>query len=678
MKTSSISTRLSVILGLVILLAISVLTLVNTINASRLARKNAKNEMNAILQSTSQAIESQINNTLSELDMHWKDLLVLSEKPSFVRTDLQDVYRNMMQEDPNMIGYTVSVEPGKFDGKEARYIGYPGYYADGRFSEYWYREEGEILRSDLTIPFEQDLEESGSDWWEIPKTSMQNYVYMDLYKINEVFVLMLSVAKPLKRNNSFVGVICVDFISDFMQTEALKAQAKLFDGKSRVVIFSQEGSIAADTRNPENIGKKIKDLEPEEANNFMQLIESGAETNFNFRDDYCSVVPMQFEGTNTHWQVRAEVPQQVINASTKAQLVRQLVIGLVMLVLIVILLVVLIGQSLNPLKNLSKVAEQIAAGNLVHQIDIKRQDEIGQLATSFSLMIEKLKLVIGQVRHSSYELSVAGKQLTDTSQHLSQGASEQASSVEEVSATMEEIASNIQQNTENSQQTEKISTEANQGIKQVAERTVLAVDANKDIASKISIITDIAFQTNILALNAAVEAARAGEHGKGFAVVAAEVRKLAERSKLAADEIVTLAQKGLDLSQGAGKVMEEVLPKIQNTTKLVQEITAASLEQNNGASQVNNAIQQLNTVTQQNAASSEELATNAEELSGQADNLNQIISFFQTGDEDSFKQDKRAGSKKVAAPQIKASATNWKGTNIQLHSSGKDDDFESF
>lgn len=105
---------------------------------------------------------------------------------------------------------------------------------------------------------------------------------------------------------------------------------------------------------------------------------------------------------------------------------------------------------------------------------------------------------------------------------------------------------------------------------------MLAVDANKDIANKISIITDIAFQTNILALNAAVEAARAGEHGKGFAVVAAEVRKLAERSKLAADEIVTLAQKGLDLSQGAGKVMEEVLPKIQNTTKLVQEITAAS------------------------------------------------------------------------------------------------------
>ncbi len=678
MKTSSISTRLSVILGLVILLAISVLTLVNTINASRLARKNAQNEMNAILQSTSQAIESQINNTLSELDMHWKDLLVLSEKPSFVRTDLQDIFRNMMEEDPNMIGYTISVEPGKFDGKEASYIGYPGYYADGRFSEYWYREEGEIMRSDLTIPFEQDLEESGSDWWEIPKSTMQNYVYIDYYKLNDVFVLMLSVSKPLKRSNSFAGVSCVDYISDHMQAEALKAQAKLFDGKSRVVIFSQEGAIAADTRNPENIGKNIKDLEPEEADNFMQLIESGAEANFNFRDDYCSVVPMQFEGTSTFWQVRAEVPKKVINASTKAQLIRQLVIGIVMLVLIVILLFVLIGQSLNPLRNLSKVAEQIAAGNLVHKIDIKRQDEIGQLATSFSLMIEKLKAVIGQVRHSSYELSVAGKQLTDTSQHLSQGASEQASSVEEVSATMEQIAANIQQNTENSQQTEKISAEANQGIKQVAERTVLAVDANKEIASKISIITDIAFQTNILALNAAVEAARAGEHGKGFAVVAAEVRKLAERSKLAADEIVTLAQKGLDLSQGAGKVMEEVLPKIQNTTKLVQEITAASLEQNNGASQVNNAIQQLNTVTQQNAASSEELATNAEELSGQADSLNQIISFFQTGDDENYKQEKRTSSKKVNTPQIKTSATNWKGTHIQLHSSGKDDDFESF
>ena len=304
------------------------------------------------------------------------------------------------------------------------------------------------------------------------------------------------------------------------------------------------------------------------------------------------------------------------------------VVGIIIFVYINKLLRVPLEKSISQVKEISE-------GNLLLKTEKSNsENEFGILNNSLHILGERLRMIIKEVANNSDNLVSASTQVSDASQQLSQGANEQASSIEEVSSTMEEISANIDQNTQNSQLTEKTSVEANIGIQEVAKRAGNAVEANKEIADKITIINDISFQTNILALNAAVEAARAGEHGKGFAVVAAEVRKLAERSKIAAEEIVGLAQKSLELAQGAGEVMYEVMPKIDNTTKLLQEISAASLEQNNGAGQVNNAIQQLNNVTQQNAASSEELATSAEELASQAEQLRNAISYFNFGEND--------------------------------------------
>lgn len=363
-----------------------------------------------------------------------------------------------------------------------------------------------------------------------------------------------------------------------------------------------------------------------------------------------------------------------------------IIISSILSVLVSVLITFLLTKYLVSMINKGvALAQTYAGGNLAFKVpeeDLAVKDELGDLARSMVNMGEKMKEIIADVLISAQGVASASGQISSTSQQISQGASEQASSVEEVSSSMEEMASNIEQNTDNAKQTETISLSASQGINQVAQKAQKAVEANRIISEKISIINDIAFQTNILALNAAVEAARAGDHGKGFAVVASEVRKLAEKSKTAADEIVSLSKTSLSLAEEAGVKMMEIIPEIERTSKLVREIAASSVEQNNGADQINNALQQLNNVTQQNAAASEELATNAEEMTAQAEMLREKVSYFKTGEEHAamfkissgnYKTSSLAGHKKNQPSAQKPHGQ--KGININLTGASNDEDY---
>jgi methyl-accepting chemotaxis protein-1 (serine sensor receptor) len=288
----------------------------------------------------------------------------------------------------------------------------------------------------------------------------------------------------------------------------------------------------------------------------------------------------------------------------------------------------LLETSAVGLNDVVRVLTAIAQGDLTQKIDKDYQGTFGQLKQSCNDTVDRLSATITDVRDSANSLASAAEQLSATSQALSQAATEQAASVEETSASMEEMTASITQTSENAKITDSIATKAATEASEGGDAVRATVLAMKQIAQKIGIIDDIAYQTNLLALNAAIEAARAGDHGKGFAVVAAEVRKLAERSQIAAQEIGTVATSSVELAEKAGRLLETIVPNIKRTSDLVQEISAASAEQTAGAGQIGGAVTQMNQTTQQNAASSEELAATARSMSGQAEQLQQVMTFF--------------------------------------------------
>ncbi|WP_286182058.1 methyl-accepting chemotaxis protein [Desulfovibrio sp. Huiquan2017] len=615
-----------------------------------------------------------------------------------LRKAFSDVLLTVLEDNPEFLGAYSAWESEALDGKDAFYAGDKASAHDdtGRFVPYWNRDENGRIARQALVGYEDDSTHPNGvikgGWYLLPrKRHRENILDPFPYIVQGRQEWLTTMSAPILSDGKFLGVAGTDLRLKFIQQLSEEVAKSLYDGKARVQVVSYLGIVVADSADAGAVGRPLKDVYQGDWKSIVDSIQGG-KSYANLSPDNAMVevsAPIDLGRTQTPWGLLIEVERNVVFADARelAQFMadnsrQNLIIGVSagagIVVLACLVLWFLANSLVAPVRKAVAFAEKIASGDFAdNRIDVKQKDEIGALSMTLKDMADKLKSVVVDVKTASESVADGSVELSTTSQTVSEGASMQAASIEEITSSMEEMSSNISQNAQNAQETDTLATKAADDARVSGDAVEKTVASMRSIAEKISIVEEIARQTNLLALNAAIEAARAGEHGKGFAVVAAEVRKLAERSGEAAAEISELSSSSVDVAEKAGQMLKLLVPDIEKTATLVQEITAASNEQNAGASQINHAISQLDTVIQQNASASEEMASTSQELASQGRHLQDVMAFFRV-EEHGFQQSttKVVKNKPAAISQGKTTPSS---QGLALDMDGDDQgDFERF
>lgn len=537
------------------------------------------------------------------------------------------ILKEVLEKNKTFTSVTTLWEPNALDGNDNNFKNRYGHDATGRFMADFAKSGGKIIREPV-VGYNKDGE---GDWYLIPKKTLNETVTpprKTVFDGKDIFLSYTSV--PIIVDGKFLGAVSVEF--DLAIFKKIIDTVKPY-GTGYSVIIAHNGARVGHPKK-DLIGKIVGDDVPEHKQKLLNSIRDGKTYSLSKKalatgkTSYLIYTPISIGDAKEFWSFNTIIPIDTVMEDAH-HIQRILIISGLAVISGIIAFIFLLSKYISgQLKQTVQFLDEMSKGDLTGSLVIDQKDEIGQMTSSMTAMQNKLNDIIAKVVTSADSVASSSEEISGTASSLSSGATEQASTVEEITSSLEEMSAGITTNALNSKNTDSlaqnVSTQAADGGKAVND----TVEAMKHISQKISLIEDIAYQTNLLALNAAIEAARAGEQGKGFAVVAGEVRKLAEKSQAAAQEISAQAAGSVQIAEKAGKLLDEIVPNIKKTAELVQEITKASEEQEIGANQINIGMQQLSEVTQHTATSSEELSATAENLFSHAQHLQEMISFF--------------------------------------------------
>lgn len=628
-RSLSIKTKQSLIIGGMIFIFFILQTSYSTYTSRVKAFENASLKV----QDNTEKLASQVKANLDEAMIVSRNLSEVFEtvvrkdkKVTITRDDADQICKNILRRNPEFIGVSTCWEPGAYDNKDAEFAGKKDHFSTGQYAIYHSQDDKGNLFQRPMLGMEEG--KKTTNWYNVPKQTKQEFIQEPAtYESGGKHEMLILVTAPIVIDNEFYGVAGIDIQIDNYQKWV--DELNIYENNVEIYIFSNEGQIVAAKGNSEAKGKHIKNIFSHDYKQRVKGIQRG-EKSFELHDGMLEAnAPIFIGNFEKPWQVVIRAPEEYVMQEANRQMWVQIFLGISLVVFCIVFLVVFINKNLQPLIELNKTSQVIQQGNLA--ISTKRtfkNDEIGGLESSFYGMVNQIKRIVSSALDSVYNVSTGSSEISSSAQLISNGANEQASSAEEIGAAIEEMVATINHNSENAQQTAKISRKAESGISEAQKATENTIEMMRGIADKIMVINEIAKKTDMLAINAAIEAARAGGYGKGFSVVASEVRKLAESTQKAANQIVDLAVSSVAVAEESGRMLSEIVPDVKKTADLVREISTSSVEQNTNATQINLAVQQFNSVVQQNTSIAEELSSSAEELAGQSKSLQDTISFF--------------------------------------------------